>query len=234
MNASSYVAFRFTTLLVAVALGAQCVWLLLAELSRPGIDQLPIDAASATAAAQQCDAALWAAAIGAIRGDLWAQSAYTYADLVVGPNAANTWPNLTTAVAHARASLNRALDDAPTQSGAWLLLAELALYYPTASADATQALKMSYYTGPSEQRLIPIRLRVAAQADKFDDVEIQQFVSRDLRLLVARKQNAAIVEAYRTASADGKHFIEQSIGDFDPSFLDALRASGAQLKSLPN
>ena len=38
----------------------------------------------AAAAAEQRDAASWAAAIGAIRGDLWAESAFTYADLLWG------------------------------------------------------------------------------------------------------------------------------------------------------
>jgi hypothetical protein len=36
-NESPHTAFRLTTLLFAILLGAQCVWLLLAEFSRPGI-----------------------------------------------------------------------------------------------------------------------------------------------------------------------------------------------------
>ena len=78
----SYSAFRLTVLLFAVLLGAQCVWLLLAELSKAGIDTLPTNVASASTAAKQRDTALWAARIGTIRGDLWADSAFTHADLL--------------------------------------------------------------------------------------------------------------------------------------------------------
>ena len=228
----SHFGFRITTLLFAVLLGAQCVWLLLAELSRPGIDQLPTDPTAAAAAAGQRDAALWAASIGVLRGDLWAESAFTYANLIFGANAAGL-PNLPKTLARARVSLDHALDDAPTQSDAWLFRAGLALLYPASGIDGMQALKMSYYTGPSEERLIPLRLSMAVRVNKFNDIEMSQLVSRDLRLLLARAQNAVIVQAYNAASADGKEFIEQSIGDLDPSLLNTLRATATQQQSSP-
>ncbi len=70
---------RAAALLAAVLLGLQCVWLTLAGIVSPGIDHLPTDIASAAASAQHRYAASWAASIGAFRGDLWAQSAFTYA-----------------------------------------------------------------------------------------------------------------------------------------------------------
>lgn len=214
--------FRLTTPLLAILLGMQCVWLLLPELSRPGIDRLPTDAASAAADAKHRAAAAWAASIGAIRGDLWAESAFTYADLLWGATGANT--GLPQALGRARASLDRALDDAPHQSGAWLLLAALASRFPSDKLKATEALKMSYYTGPSEQDLMPLRLRIAARSGDFTDVEMRDFVTRDLRLLLGRGQKSAIVAAYNAASPAGKHFIEQTVGEIDPSALELLRA----------
>jgi hypothetical protein len=229
----SYGAFRVTTLLFAIFLGTQSAWLLSAEYYRPAITELPIDAASATTAAGERDGAALAASIGMIRGELWAESAFTYANLVVGGSASTAVSNLSRALVRARTDLDHALDDAPTQSGAWLLRAELASRYPALGIDGTLALKMSYYTGPSEERLIPLRLSMAMRANKFNDIEMNQLVSRDLRLLVARKQDAIIVQAYNAASADGKDFIERSIDDLDASLLNSLRATAAPPQSSP-
>lgn len=231
MNTLRHIGFRLGTLLFAILLGAQCIWLLLADLSRPSIDRLPTDAASAAAAAKQRGAAAWAAAIGGIRGDLWADSAFTYADLLwVNPDKTS---GLSQLVTDARASLDRALDDAPDNSRAWLLLAGLSSRYPSADLNTNAALKMSYYTGPSEQELIPLRLRITAHSDFVGDFEMRQFVTRDLRLLLAQKQQSAVTAAYNAASPDGKRFIESTVGEIDPSALEWLRAA-AQPPQLPN
>ena len=233
MNPSPHIAFRLTTLLFAVLLCIQCVWLLLAEFSRPGIDRLPTDASAAAAAAQQRDAAIWAASIGVIRGDLWAASAFTYGDLILGERRESRTANIAPALVRASAILNRAVEFAPTQSGAWLLLAGLAARYPSPGFNATEALKMSYYTGPSEHDLMPLRLRIATSSDVLTDIEMRQFVTRDLRLFLVRHDKSAIAEAYNAASPAGKRFIEQTVGEIDPSALVLLRA-GAQKESLPN
>src|SRR6516165_7786669 len=152
MNQTSQLAFRVATSLLAMLLGVQCVWLLLAEFSRPGINRLPMDAASAAAAQNERISARRAAMIGAIRGDLWAQSAFTYADLMWsnGKGGAN--------LVQALSSLHNALANAPHQSSAWLLLSGLALRHQLPGIDAKEAIRMSYYTGPSELRLMPMRL----------------------------------------------------------------------------
>lgn len=229
----SYAVFRLTTLLFAVLLGAQCSWLLLTELSRTGIDRLPTSLASASAAStkKQRDKADWAALIGGIRGELWAESAFTYADLLFSENAKSL--DADGNLARARTRLNHALDDAPHQSGAWLLLAGLAVRYPSPGYDASGALKMSYYTGASEQNLMPLRLSIAARSSTFSDVEIRQFVSRDIRLLLGRKQKIEIAEAYDGASLAGRNFIEYAIEDIDPSALASLRKN-AQKQLLPD
>ena len=220
---STKIVFRLATLLIAILIGVQSLWILLPELSRPGIAELPTDSVSAGSASvtSRRDAAIWAARIGAIRGDLWAESAFTYADLLWDTSIDGAAP--ATELQRARKSLYRTLDEAPEKSGAWLLLAGLALHYPSIAQDPTAALKMSYYTGPTEKHLMSLRLRIAAQADAFNDFEVRQFVSRDLRMFLAQHQEAVIAEAHHVASPTGKHFIENVVSEIDPSALDWLQ-----------
>jgi hypothetical protein len=225
VNVQPQTVFRRAILLLATLLGLQCVWLLLPELSRANVDRLPTDAASAATAAKERNAAALAASIAGIRGDLWAQSAFTYADLLWSD--ANTNADLARSLQGARGSLVRALADAPHQSGAWLLASALASRYPSFNFNAAEALKMSYYTGPSEPDLMPLRLRIAMNSGVFTDSEIREFVARDLRLFLERNDKSAIIDAYNATSAAGKKFIEQTVGDIDPSALELFR-TGAQ------
>jgi len=225
MNVPSQIAFRLATLVFAVLLGAQCIWLLLAELSQPNSIRLPTDAQAATAAARQRNDTTWAARIGNIRGDLWAQSAFTFADLLW--TVPGTGPDPTKSLEQARARLERALEDAPHQAAAWLLLAGLASRYRWSDLNSTEALKMSYYTGPNEAPLMPLRLSVATRSEAVGDTEVQEFVRRDLRLLLARQRNSAVAEAYNAASPAGKRLIEGAVQEIDPSGLSSLRP-GAQ------
>lgn len=217
----SNAAFRFAVLAFAAILGVQSTWILLAELSRPGIQRLPTEARAADAAAKWRGDAAWAALIGVVRGDLWAESAFTYSDLLwtnVAPDR-NPPPTLR----KARLRLERAINDSPHQSGVWLLLAGLASRYSLPNVDAAEALKMSYYTDPSDPYLAPLRLRVATQLEGLGDTDLQQFVGREIRLLFARNQFAAVTEAHDAASPAGKSFIEETTKDIDPSALNSLR-----------
>jgi hypothetical protein len=226
MNELPHLFFRFATQLFAILLGALSLWLLLPELSRPGIERLPTDQVSAAIAAKQRSAAAFAASIGTIRGDLWAESAFTYSDLLWrggGPSA-----DLTQASQHAHISVQNAVKLAPHQSEAWLFLAALTSHYPSQGFNPTEALRMSYYTGPSERDFMPSRLRLMARLDAFGDVELQQFASWDLRSLIARKQASAIAEVYREASPAGKRFIEQTVADIDSSVVESLRSKAQE------
>jgi hypothetical protein len=156
-----------------------------------------------------------------IRGDLWAESAFTYADLLW--DTATDDAVLLAELQRARKSLYRTLDEAPEKSGAWLLLAGLALRYPSIAQDPTAALKMSYYTGPTEKHLMSLRFRIAAQTDAFDDFEVRQFVIRDLHMFLAQHQVPAIADAYHVASPTGKNFIENEVREIDPSALAWLQ-----------
>jgi hypothetical protein len=219
MNQSSQLGFRLATSIFAMLLSVQCVWLLLAEFSRSSIDRLPTDAASAAAAQNERIRAHRAALIGAIRGDLWAESAFTYADLMWGDGKGGA--NLV----QARSSLDHALADAPHKSSAWLLLAGLAARYRVLGIDAKQALKMSYYTGPSELQLMPLRLLIAVHGDPLSDIELRDFISREVRVLFTHQQKSAIVAAYNAAPPAGRQFIERTIGEIDPSAVESLRAA---------
>ena len=219
MNQLPQLAFRLATSLFAILLGVQCVWLVLAEFYRPNINRLPMGAASAAAAQNERIRARRAAMIGTIRGDLWAESAFTYADLMWddGKGGAN--------LVQARSSLDRALADAPLKSSAWLLLAGLASRYRLAGIDVKEALKMSYYTGPSELQLMPLRLLIAAQADPFSDIELRDSISREVRVLFTHQQKPAIVAAYNAAPPAGRRFIENRTVEIDPSAVEWLRAT---------
>ena len=223
MNAPSHVALRLTTLAFAALLGLQCVWLLLTEFYRPNLIRLPTDAQAAAAARSQRSHATWVARIAGIRGNLWAESAFTYADLLW--NSPSVDPDSAKSLEQARALLYRALDHAPHQAGAWLLLAGLASHYHWQNLDSAEALKMSYYTGQSEEALMPLRLRMAARLDAISDTSLQILVRRDLRLLLAQQQKSAVKEAYEDASPGGRRFIEAAVGEIDPSSLGSLRAS---------
>jgi hypothetical protein len=216
MNEPSHLAFRLATSLFAILLGVQCVWLLLAEFFRSDIYRLPTDAATAAAARNERINAGRAAMIGAVRGDLWAESAFTYADLMLGDGREGT------DLVQARSSINYALTDAPHQSSVWLLLAGLASRYRLPNVDVKEVVRMSYYTGPSELELMPLRLWIAVHSDAFTDIELGDSISREVRLLFAHQQKSAIVAAHNAASSMGRQFIEQTIRKIDPSAAESL------------
>ena len=230
LDARSHRVFRLAALVCAALLGMQCIWLLLPELFRPRIDRLPTDAPAAAAAAKHRDAARWAASFGGIRGDLWANSAFTEAALLWSSKEAETDEFLAESLRRARISLDHSLHEAPHRSSAWLLLAGLASRFASLNLDASEPLKMSYYTGPSDQDLVPLRLSVAMQSGMFADVEMRYLVSRDIRLLLARKQNVTLAEIYNAASLNGKSFIR----DTDPSIVDAIRSGAEKQLQLPH
>jgi hypothetical protein len=222
--------FRLAVLLFSALLGVQFIWLVTSELSRTDVVQLPTNAVGATAAAKERDRAALAAAIGLIRGELWAQSAFTYANLLFDQIEK---PELALELGRARNDLERALNDAPTESAVWLLRAALGQRYPSLGFNVSEAIKMSYYTGPTEPELIPLRLRLAVTSGTIGDSEIIRLVRRDLSLLLALKLQAAITEAYEAASPSQKRFIERNLGEIDRAAAASLKAS-AQNRSLPD
>ena len=233
MTSFSRGRFRLLTLLLATVLFVDAVWLFSAEFTRSSIDRLPTDVRAAAAAARERDQAVQAAFIGLIRGDLWADDAYTYATVLFRSNAERAKDDSVTNLAAAHGALDRALAYAPHQSGAWLFLAGLAVRHPTLGLNAKEALEMSFFTGPSEQDLLAFRLRIAVETDAVADDEIRPLVARDLRLLLGQRQDHAITDAYDTASLAGKRMIEASVGEINPSLAKTL-AGRAKKQSLPD
>jgi hypothetical protein len=90
----------------------------------------------------------------------------------------------------------------------------------------TGPLKMSYYAGPNEPSLIPLRISIATHSDSITDPELQILVGGEIRTIITRKPNLkpVIIDAYRNAPPEGRRFIETQVGELDPSLLASLRA----------
>ena len=208
--------FHVSLVSLAVVTAIYCLWLLISELTQPHVIRMPIDPQTATAVATKRAEANWAARFGILRGDLWAEAGYTFADLLWKSSKSD--PNLSQSLETARNRLHQAIRYAPTNAGVWLLLSGFAAQFK----EATEALRMSYFTGPSDLSLMPIRTFVAAQMPTLD-ADMQQLARRDVRILLTHQQKPAIMQAYRASSSAGKRLIEQEVSEKDPTFAQALR-----------
>jgi len=217
--------FHKTVLAFAFTLGIAGAWALTSELVRPPRVGFPIDQNYAAAAEQRPKAAL-AARLGLVRGDLWAELFFSFADFSVskGGRDFGAVTTLNDAVPAAR----RALAYAPFRSEVWLLLADLAEKFELPNPNSAAALTMSYYTAPYNLALTPLRLSVATRGDALRDADLQQFVEQDLRMIFAGKPELrqAVIAAYATASAEGRRLVERIAQEVDPSFLASLRKQG--------
>jgi hypothetical protein len=223
---------RLVALSFALLLAIQSAWLVLADFFRSGITRLPTEVATASAARAKRPDATLAAKIGAIRGDLWAEAAFTYADLLWSD--AKLGPGFPAQeAASARSAINHALIGAPYQSGVWLLCAGLAALHALPDIKAGGALKMSYYTGPSEQDLMPLRLRIAILSEAYNDSELNEFIERDLRILLSHQKSSAVAAVYSIAPPAGKRFLERAVGKIDPSAIKLPRTDSVG-RSLPD
>ena len=74
--------FRVTVFAFACVLGSLAAWILAAEVLRPTTIEFTTDAQSAASIYAQRDAAIMAARIGLVRGDLWSEAAFAYGDML--------------------------------------------------------------------------------------------------------------------------------------------------------
>src|ERR1700751_78182 len=136
----SETGFRMAIVAFAAVSGLLAFWILATQLSITGVYKLPttIDT-SAAAKIHRRDTAL-AAALGIVRGDLWAQRAVTYSDLF--------WASSDDALAAdaARRHLEEAVTYAPHRSDVWLILAAVGSRLGWRKPDPVAALKMAFYT----------------------------------------------------------------------------------------
>jgi hypothetical protein len=219
---STQARLRNILMVFAITLGIAGAWTLICELARAPRVGFPFDQNYQVAADQRSKAAL-AARVGMVRGDLWAELFFSFANSILirsGPDF-GAIETLNEALPAAR----RALVYAPLRSEVWLLLAEMAKDYELQTPSAAIALTMSYYTAPYHQALTPLRLSAATRGNAVRDAELRHLVEQDLQIIFTSKPNlrSAVVAAYATASAEGKHLIESVVRETDPAFLMQLQ-----------
>jgi hypothetical protein len=218
--------FLSSLLIFAGLLAVQASWLVSAEIIRPTLPYFPQDKASEERASATGSAAVTAASIGWVRGDLWTDAAIALSSGMTGEVARDRDPQMTLARDRARRVAERAARLSPHDSRAWLLLA--ALCSRNQPNEVATQLKISYYTGPNELALTPLRIRIATRSTAIADAELQMLVAQEIQTIILRHPGLkpSLLTAYRDASPEGKQFIEAALGDLDKNLLAAIRASG--------
>jgi hypothetical protein len=226
--APSHGRFRGTLLAFAFLLACVAVWTLAVEYYRPALSAFPADAQAAGAAAGDRDAATLAASVGVIRGDLWGEGALSYLGLFWTDDRDRTSPQDSETIERAREVTNRALTFSPHDARIWLVLATIDSRFDWLNRKATDALRMSYYTGANETDLIALRLALAVRSGALGEQDFQQLVSHDIRIIVTRKPELkpVIQAAYRDALPIGQQFIEETLAGLDPTLLATIRSKG--------
>jgi hypothetical protein len=217
----SSVLFRLGLFLYGVILGAASLWLLLAELPRTSVTVLPTNRDAAAAAASRRDDALWSARVGLLRGELWAEASFTFADLEWAASASASLLD------EAKASAARAARLSPANSSVWLLLADLASRYRWEAPKPLETLKMAYYSGPHEDPLVPLRLIMSARLDDASDPEFERLFRSDIETVLMSRPNLrpALVSAYKQGTPQARHLILDVASQIEPAFAQSL-ASG--------
>jgi hypothetical protein len=222
--------FRNNILIFAGVLAVQAAWLVTAESIRPILPYFPQDKASEERVAAARSAAVTAASIGWVRGDLWTDAAIALSSGLTSEVAGESDPQMMPPRDQARAVAQRAARLSPHDSRTWLLLAALDSRFDWPNSEFANRLKMSYFTGPNELALTPLRIRIATRSTAISDAELQILVAQEIRTIILRHQDQkpSLLAAYRDASTEGKQFIEATVGDLDKNLLAAIRASGGR------
>lgn len=218
------IPLRGGLVVLCTTLALQAVWILPAELKRPTELTFPPDQKTALARRAAQVAAGQAAAMAMVRGDLWAESAFSHGEAM--------WPDPTagasggTPVRQAMEALARAVRYAPHRGDAWLMLAGLTTRYAPPSLQPALLLKMSYYTAPSSRTLVSARIAIASHVREIkDDDELQDMLKRDISIALSDRSTfkSALDAAYTGASPAGKAFIEDTIRQIDPTYVSIMR-----------
>ena len=208
---------------VAVLMALYSFTSLLSEFFSLGRPFLPADPAKITS--QQIELTVrWAAGISPFRADLEANYAMTLALQALRPdNAARSAARVQESV-EARENVVGVLKAAPYNSALWVLLALLQAQRSPGGRPIIDTLKMSYFTAPTDARLMPLRLYSVVRNDALSDPDLQELARGDVRLMLTRRADlkAAVVSAYQRASSLGKAFLEESVRSIDPTFVPVL------------
>lgn len=208
----------------AVLLALQSVWIFLPELNRPSPPVFPLDVRSPPINSSERNRASWAARLALIRGDLWAEAAIEQSPELIRDVESRKGEQSADQAELARAVAEKAATLSPHDSRVWLILASLDCLQ---HREVSGPLKMSYYTGPNEIVLMPLRLLVATCSQAINDAELQTLVASDIRFIITHEQDLkpAILAAYKDASPSGKRFIETVVGDLDPGLMATIRVN---------
>jgi hypothetical protein len=219
--------FRVYILIFACVLAAQAAWLLAAEFIRPTLEYFPQDKISEERTSTARQAAVMAASIGRLRGELWTEAAIALSSGLLDALTDENGAQKTAKMDRAKATAQRAARLSPHDSRTWLLLAALDSQYNRPNREVANYLKMSYLTGPNGLALDPLRLHIATRSGATEDVELQSLVAQEIRSIVLRRQDLkpSLLAVYRDASPQGKKIIETTVGDLDKNFLTAIRGS---------
>lgn len=219
MSLSSRFQIRSVALGLALLLGAHSLWVLAAELQRPGYalqSDFPPKIPAEELNSKRLSASI-AASIGLVRGDLWSERVLV--------DAANILADQTPSSSFSSDSAQRALSSRPIDTRVWLLLA--ALSSDRSPERARQQLKMSYYTGPNDKAVIGYRFAFATQSRMLDDPDLREAMRREVRTILLRAPDlrSAIIAGYRKAQPKDREFIEKTVGAIDSDFVAALRSN---------
>ncbi|MGH6839624.1 MAG: hypothetical protein ACREDT_12665 [Methylocella sp.] len=217
---------RLALFVFGVVLGLFGFWMLLPELLRPKAIGLAFDRAGAEAAAAHRTGAVLAAEIAAVRGDLWAEAAFTGARYMwIDRLAIRDWTS-SGQLARTRAEAESALSLAPINGAAWLFLAKLPAASLEGESRVLTLLEMSYFTAPSSFDLAPSRLERAATSSAFADKDLQAFIKSDIRGILERGPDyrQAIMAAYHNAWPQNQPIFESLVADADPATAQLLRS----------
>jgi hypothetical protein len=205
---------RFLVIAFAIIVGLFGLWAIIPELIR---SHVLIDTQSPDSAITR---AKWAAQIGLVRGDLWAD----YAVATIGSRLTE---DPVTNQAGANEAAKRAIRFAPHDARAWLVLGRLTAANGSDRSRSTALLKMSFYTRPNELSIIAPRLIVAAHLSGPPDPEFSDLLEAEIRKIITQRPALApaIAAAYRTASPEAKRVFESTLTELDPALLKNLQSS---------
>jgi hypothetical protein len=217
--------FRVVVAAWALAIGIFAVWVAGAQLMYPRTIYFPSTAAEAEALDASHNSAAAAVKIGIVRGDLWTAIAITRAAGLIFDPADKALDQAARVDADdVREIARRAARLSPHDPRIWLVLAAIDFRLKGKSAQIGEMLRLSYYTGPNELSLMPLRLTISVQSDAMADDELQSLVPRDIQNVLMRRPDlkSSIALAYKVAVPKGREIIEATLAEADPSFLDTL------------
>jgi hypothetical protein len=209
----------------AIILALFGLWFLPSVLIRPTIVFPPRDPAAARTALGQVNRAYVAASIGVVRGDLWADYAFALASVPLREFEEGKPIAAKQSIEPALKAARRAARLSPHDSRVWLLLAALDTQINDSQKNVPKELKMSYYTGPNDDALRPLRVRTALASDAITDTELQSLVKSEIKTIItqAPSLNDSVFAAYLHGSDRGRHFLEDVVGNLDPILLGLMR-----------